>query len=102
MSVSVGTVVSQLHPVWLDGGRPCLVDLWVGSDWEPTAEYAHEQGARRGDVVALARVTKRCLSTWKHRISGSDIYEDVPNWSEPVFEYLRTWRWTGRSWKPAA
>jgi len=99
MSVKVGDVATKFCPAWLDGERPYMVDFAVNQGWEPSAEYAREQGARRGDIVALARITKRVVSTWKSRTPGSDNYHDVPNWSEPTFEYLRKWRWTGRNWK---
>jgi len=92
--------IIEFAPAWMDGERVVGVDLPQKADWSPDEHFgALERG--RGDIIALVKITKACTGHWISRISGSDDYEEVPNFTDPEFEVLRQWRWTGFQWREA-
>jgi len=57
--IEVGYVTVELVPVWMDGERVQAVDFQQSKDWVPDADYG-KFDRHRGDVLALARVTRIC------------------------------------------
>jgi len=96
--IAVGQTVNEYAPVWMDGNRTYGVEFSQEPDWSPDLDYGkHER--KRGSVIAIAKITRVCRSHWLSSTPGTNELHEVPNYTEPIFEILRRWKWTGFRWK---
>ena len=99
--LSIGQTVSLYAPGWLrqdNTNTVYCIDFPVSADWSPSANYG-EYERKRGDRLAITKETKTIRSFWTSRIPGSNDCRQVPNFTEPEYEILGIWKWTGRNWK---
>jgi len=96
--ITVGQIVTEYAPVWIDNGRAYWVEFSQEPDWSPDLDYG-KNNRKRGSVIAMAKITRVCQSLWLSSTPGTNELHEVPNYTEPTFKILRRWKWTGFRWK---